>query len=56
VQVGSEEALAIAMAGALSAPGDPNAARARALQISGPHTVARYCDLLTDRGAAVGHR
>jgi len=46
VPVGSAEALAIAMAEALDAPSDPKVARARALQISGPHTVRRYAELL----------
>lgn len=46
VPCGNEEALAVAIARALSRPKDLAKARERALELAGPGSVARYSDLL----------
>lgn len=49
VPVGDANALAKAMGEALDEPGQPERMRQRALAISGPHTIARYTELLLEQ-------
>lgn len=49
VPCGDARALAEAMAAALAEPADPERHRARGLQLSGPHVIDKYLDLMLGR-------